>query len=215
MSKQDLSKIRSEYSSSQLDEKSVKKNPFEQFEEWMDAAIKSELREPTAMTLSTATPDGKPSSRIVLLKEVNKNGFVFFTNYQSKKGIILESNPFASLNFYWAGLERQVQIEGVVGKISKEESDAYFKTRPRGSQIGAWTSPQSQRISSRKLLEDRTKEIEKRFEGKEVQRPNQWGGYIVVPNLFEFWQGRENRLHDRILYRLQEGDEWSISRVAP
>lgn len=215
MSKQDLSKIRREYTSSQLDEKSVDKNPFVEFEKWMDAAIKSEVGEPTAMNLATATADGKPSSRIVLLKEVNSRGFVFYTNYQSQKGLEIENNPFGCLNFYWVPLERQIRIEGVIDKVSAEESDAYFKTRPRGSQLGAWTSPQSQRIANREILINRNKEIEERFKDQEVPRPAQWGGYILVPNLLEFWQGRESRLHDRIQYRLLEGDKWEINRIAP
>ncbi|HEX9649937.1 MAG TPA: pyridoxamine 5'-phosphate oxidase [Cyclobacteriaceae bacterium] len=215
MDEQDIGKIRREYSSSRLDENSVSEDPFVQFKEWMQDAIKSNIIEPTAMNLATATIDGRPSSRIVLLKETSGIGFVFYTNYQSQKGLEIEQNPFGALNFFWVSLERQVRIEGVIEKISFEESDAYFRERPRGSQIGAWTSPQSQRIANREILEQRNQEMEKRFHDKEVPRPAQWGGYILVPNMFEFWQGRENRLHDRIQYTLQKDNNWLINRVAP
>jgi pyridoxamine 5'-phosphate oxidase len=215
MGKKDLSSLRKEYSSSQLDEKTVASDPLLEFEKWLNAAIEAELPEPNAMNLATATADGRPSSRIVLLKEVNPEGFVFYTNYQSQKGLEMEKNPFGALTFFWVELERQVRIEGSIERVSAEVSDTYFKSRPRGSQIGAWSSPQSQRIASRKILEERSVEIAKRFDGKDIPRPAQWGGYTLIPNRIEFWQGRENRLHDRILYKADLSGNWVIQRVAP
>jgi len=166
------------------------------------------------MTLATATPDGRPSVRVVLLKGFDERGFVFYTNYRGRKGRELEANPCCSLLFYWGELERQVRVEGRASQLPGEESDAYFKSRPRGSQLGAWASEQSRPISERNELEERLRELEAEYEGREVPRPPFWGGYRVEPETFEFWQGRENRLHDRLLYRRSNGN-WRITRLQP
>jgi len=210
-----LADIRKEYTKATLDSTSVDKNPLHQFEKWFQEAVATEIPEPTAMNLSTITASGRPSSRIVLLKGIENNQFVFYTNYQSQKGVELESNPACALTFFWPELERQVRVEGVATRVSPDISDAYFKSRPRGSQVGAWSSPQSSIIKDRKILEDRVREIEKRFDGKkELPRPNQWGGFGVEPFEIEFWQGRSNRLHDRIVYTKVD-QEWKINRLAP
>jgi len=215
MVQKDLSSLRKEYSDTVLDEKTVSLNPLDQFEKWMNDALSAEIPEPNAMNLATATSDGRPSSRIVLLKELNEAGFVFYTNYQSQKGLEIEQNPYGALNFFWGELERQVRIEGFLERTDSKASDEYFQSRPRGSQIGAWASPQSQHIASRDLLEKRSEELNRRFENKEIPRPAQWGGYILVPDMIEFWQGRPNRLHDRIKYTLDKNGTWQIHRVAP
>ncbi len=210
-----LADIRKDYTKATLDSTSVDKNPLRQFEKWFDEAIKSEMTEPTAMNLATITSNGRPSSRIVLLKGIENDQFIFYTNYQSQKGKELEINPACALTFFWPDLERQIRIEGVAARVAPDISDAYFKSRPRGSQVGAWASPQSTIIKDRKILEDRVKEIEKRFEDKKVlSRPNQWGGFGVDPFEIEFWQGRSSRLHDRIVYT--KADQlWKINRLAP
>ena len=210
-----LADIRKDYTKATLDITSVEKDPILQFEKWFKDAVASEIPEPTAMNLSTITSGGRPSSRIVLLKGIENNKFIFYTNYQSQKGIELESNPACALTFFWPELERQIRIEGVATRVSADTSDTYFKSRPRGSQVGAWSSPQSSIIKDRKILDDRVNEIEKRFEGKkELPRPNQWGGFGVEPFEIEFWQGRTNRLHDRIVYTKVD-QEWKINRLAP
>lgn len=210
-----LSEIRTEYSKSTLDTSSVLADPIKQFEKWFEEALDSKALEPNAMTLSTLTEGGTPTSRIVLLKGVEGGQFVFYTNYQSQKGKELEAQPACSLNFFWPELERQVRIEGVAQRVSPASSDAYFQSRPRASQIGAWASPQSALIKDRLILEQRILEIEKRYTDlKVLPRPKQWGGYAITPMEIEFWQGRPNRLHDRIVYTFMD-KQWKINRLAP
>lgn len=200
---------------SALTKDDVDPNPIRQFQKWYDEVLASGVSEQDAisMTLATASKDGPPSARIVLLKGVGDNGFVFYTNYQSRKGIELDKNPRASLLFYWPKVWRQVRIEGSVERVSDAESDEYFQTRPLGSKLGAWASNQSEVVDSRETLEARFAELEKRF-GEHVPRPPHWGGYRLKPNQIEFWQGRENRLHDRLSYRLENG-VWLIERLEP
>ncbi len=209
-----IARMRREYISQPFDESQVAGDPITQFKKWFDEAARSEQPDAEAMTLSTATPDGRASARIVLLKGCDHRGFVFFTNYESRKSREMEINPRVALTFYWHALHRQVRIEGVAEKVTPEESEEYFQTRPRGSQIGAWASPQSEEISDRGELERRVSEIESLFRDRPIDRPPFWGGFRVRPDRVEFWQGRENRLHDRILYVLS-GGEWRISRLAP
>lgn len=207
--------IRKVYQLQSLLEKDVDANPVKQFETWWRHAIESKIEEPNAMTLSTATASGKPSARIVLLKEIKENGFVFFTNYLSRKGKEIEENPFVSLLFFWRELERQIRLEGKIKKISAEESDEYFFQRPKESRIGAWSSPQSRVIENREVLQQNVEKYNFRFENKNIPRPKFWGGYIVEPYHIEFWQGRPGRLHDRLLYILKENNVWKIERLAP
>jgi pyridoxamine 5'-phosphate oxidase len=209
-----IADIRKDYSMHTLDEAAVQDHAMQQFDQWWSEALASEIEEVNAMTLATATVEGKPSARIVLLKGYDENGFVFFTNYHSHKGLQIAANPFVSLVFFWKELERQVRVEGSIEKISEQESDAYYHSRPVSSRIGAWASPQSNVILSRQVLEENVIELGKKFEGKEILRPPHWGGYIVKPTLIEFWQGRSSRLHDRILYT-KMGDGWKIERLAP
>jgi pyridoxamine 5'-phosphate oxidase len=197
-----------------LDENLIDRDPIRQFQNWLDEAIAAKVPLAEAMTLATATPDGRPSARMVLLKHVDHDGFVFFTNYRSAKAIQLDANPYAALVFYWNQLERQVRVEGSVVRTSIEESREYFQTRPRESQIGAWASAQSEVISGRDVLEQRAKELEGLYCDREVDCPEYWGGYRVKPERIEFWKGRVGRLHDRILYQREAGG-WSISRLAP
>ncbi|MGH7628086.1 MAG: pyridoxamine 5'-phosphate oxidase [Gemmatimonadales bacterium] len=209
-----ISDLRREYAAARLDEAEVDPDPLSQFAHWFNDAHRAELLEPNAMTLATATPDGDPSARIVLLKAADDRGFAFFTDYRSRKGQDLEANPRAALVFHWGELERQVRITGTVSRMSREESEAYFQSRPLGSRLGAWTSHQSHVIGSRSDLEGRLRQVTARFDGREVPLPPDWGGYVVRPETIEFWQGRENRLHDRIRYA-REGDGWRIERLAP
>ncbi|MDR7130208.1 pyridoxamine 5'-phosphate oxidase [Algoriphagus sp. 4150] len=209
----DISAIRKDYSIKSLDISDVNSNPMAQFEVWFEEALKAEVLEVNAMTVSTLGLDGTPNARILLLKGVD-TGFVFFTNYQSQKGKELEMHNSASLTFFWPELERQVRVRGKVEKVTAEESDTYFFSRPLGSQIGAWVSPQSQPISSREDLNASQLDIEKQFENKAMDRPPHWGGYRLMPSTIEFWQGRPSRLHDRIKYEFQDG-KWSITRLAP
>jgi pyridoxamine 5'-phosphate oxidase len=212
--KTDIASLRLSYSQNELLEKNVLPNPFKQFGNWFDEALNAQVLEPNAMHASTIS-NGKPHGRIVLLKGFDENGFVFFTNYESNKGKQIEENNFASLTFFWGDLERQVRIEGKIEKVSAEESDEYHHSRPRGSQIGAWVSNQSSVIEGRKVLEDRLLALEKQFENTDViPRPPHWGGYRVIADKIEFWQGRPNRLHDRILYS-KLANEWKIERLSP
>jgi pyridoxamine 5'-phosphate oxidase len=210
----DLFDIRRDFALKTLDEQDVTPDPIVFFEQWFNEAIQAEALEPNAMNLATATPDGRPSSRIVLLKQIKPEGFVFFTNYNSKKGVQLANNKYCALNFVWHELERQVRIEGTVGKIPDAESDSYFEVRPAKSKLGAWASPQSEVIPNRQYLEQLVFDFENKFSGKQILRPSNWGGYIVKPLMIEFWQGRKSRLHDRIRYTLTDG-EWKIERLAP
>lgn len=213
--KQHISELRKEYTKHSLDAGSVDADPLIQFQAWFDEAMAAEVPEPNAMSLSTVSDKGLPSCRIVLLKGIDDGGFVFYTNYASDKGRDLAQKPVAALTFFWAELERQVRIQGTVTQVSKETSTAYFQSRPRESQVGAWVSPQSSPISDRSILEERQARIEERFDGqKKLPRPEQWGGYHVQPFLIEFWQGRPSRLHDRIVYVL-ENEAWTIRRLAP
>jgi len=198
-----------------LDENTINRDPIKQFQAWFKDAIDAKLPLPEAMTLATATPEGKPSARMVLLKQVDDDGFVFFTNYNSAKAAQLDANPFAALVFYWSRLDRQVRVEGSVVRTSAQESRDYFKTRPRESQIGAWASAQSEVISSREFLEQRAQELEAFYGNREIDCPEHWGGYRLKPERIEFWKGRLGRLHDRILYELDSSGTWTISRLAP
>ncbi len=209
-----IASIRKEYQQQSLSENDIEKDPFLQFGKWWNDALRAAVEEVNAMTLATASATGLPAARIVLLKGFDKNGFVFFTNYESYKGMQLEENPRACLVFFWAGLERQVRITGLVEKTPAAESDEYYNSRPAGSRIGAWVSPQSRVIDSRDVLLQNEKKYNSQFEGKNIERPPHWGGYRVKPITIEFWQGRESRLHDRIQYTL-EGTEWKTERLAP
>jgi len=210
-----IADIRQDYRLQTLDEAGVAADPIQQFGVWWQEALQSEIVEVNAMTLATANEQGVPSARIVLLKGYDERGFVFFSNYESKKAADLQVNPVASLVFFWKELERQVRISGSVEKVTELESDQYFQSRPEGSRIGAWASPQSTVISSRQVIEEKVEALQAAFEGKEIPRPLHWGGYRVVPSSIEFWQGRSSRLHDRIRYTLQSDDNWVIERLAP
>lgn len=209
-----LADIRKDYTLKSLEIKDVSIDPLRQFKLWLDEAIDAEALEVNAMCLSTLGLDGFPNGRIVLLKELD-HGFVFFTNYESEKGNELNTNPKASLTFFWAEIERQVRVIGTVTKINEEESDAYFFSRPYGSQIGAWASPQSREISGREIIEDNQRNLERKFTESPMVRPPHWGGYRLTPHRIEFWQGRPSRLHDRICYTKESTGEWKIIRLAP
>ncbi|MEO7970163.1 MAG: pyridoxamine 5'-phosphate oxidase [bacterium] len=198
-----------------LDEKTVDRDPLKLFRDWFNTAIASGSRLPESMTLATATPEGKPSARVVLLKQADADGFVFYTNYRSAKAKELDGNPQAALCFYWVGLDRQVRVEGRVERVSAAESNEYFKTRPRESQLGALASPQSEVIESREVLEERLRTLERAYQDREVERPAHWGGFRLTPERIEFWENRPGRLHDRIAYDLQADGSWSIKRLAP
>ncbi len=210
----DLQGLRKEYTRAGLREAELAPGPMDQFRRWFDEALAAGLHEPNAMTLATATPDGRPSARVVLLKGFDERGFVFYTNYEGRKGRELGENPPCALVFYWGELERQVRIEGRASRVPGEESDAYYESRPRGSRLGAWVSAQSREVTSREALEERLHGLEAEHEGHEVPRPPFWGGYRVEPEVVEFWQGRENRLHDRLLYR-RVPDGWKVVRLQP
>lgn len=211
-----LAELREDYRRGGLPDGDYETNPFALFNRWMTEARAAQLKEPNAMTLSTSTPDGKPSGRIVLLKEVSEVGFVFYTNYTSRKGQEIKTNPNVALTFYWAELERQVRVEGNVEKVSREKSESYFRGRPKGSRLGALVSRQSERLPSRAPLETRLQELEKKYAATDdIPAPDYWGGYCVIPEAIEFWQGRTNRLHDRLLYRRKDEDAWAIDRLSP
>lgn len=210
-----LALIRSDYSKHTLEESNVAVNPVDQFMVWMKECIQSGQAEPNALTLSTITAQGKPASRIVLLRGVEDGKFIFFTNYNSNKGKQLAGNPNAALNFFWYQLERQVNISGRTAKCNEQFCDDYFATRPRESQLGAWASPQGEEIESRDVLIKNFEHYAKKFEGKEIPRPPHWGSFYLTPEKIEFWQGRTGRMHDRIAYTLQQDASWKISRLAP
>ncbi len=207
--------IRKEYKLQSLSEKDVLADPFAQFGKWWKEATSSGIDEVNAMTLATASADGMPDARIVLLKGFDERGFRFYTNYESAKGQELLENPRASLVFFWKELERQIRIGGLSVALGDQENDAYFFSRPEGSRIGAWASPQSKTIENREWLEQKEKDIRERFAGNKIERPPHWGGYLIRPTHIEFWQGRPNRLHDRIRYDLQKNGSWKIVRLAP
>ncbi len=209
-----LASLRKSYERAELDESASHPDPTQQFSKWLDEAIAAKMPEPNAMTLATVGPDGRPSTRIQLIKGLDARGIVWYTNYQGRKGRELETNPFGALQFHWVELERVVRIEGRVEKVSAEESDAYYKSRPLDSRIGAWASPQSEVISSRAVLVANAAKIAAKF-GLNPPRPPHWGGYRLVPDQWEFWQGRKSRLHDRLRYRLDDSGAWMRERLAP
>jgi len=209
-----INKLRHDFSKSTLSEKEVDKDPIKQFEKWFKQAVDAKVNEPNAMVVSTVGEHNKPSSRILLLRNFSDQGFVFYTNYHSKKGKDIEQNPFACLNFFWPELERQVRIEGKLVKQNDKDSDLYFASRPRTSQLGAWVSQQSEVLKNRKDLDENYSALEKKYEGKEIPRPPFWGGFELKPESFEFWQGRPSRLHDRIRYTM-EFEKWGIERLYP
>jgi len=215
MANKSIADIRINYAKKQLLEEDAEYDPIQQFSKWWKEAIESEILEVNAMTLATASADGIPSARIVLLKDFSEKGFTFFTNYESFKGHQLADNPRACLVFFWKELERQIRITGLVQQVPAPESDNYFQSRPEGSRIGAVTSPQSHVIESRKWLDDLYQKNASLFAGKKIERPDYWGGYIVRPVVIEFWQGRPGRLHDRLQYTRQENNEWKMERLAP
>lgn len=210
-----VANFRNEYISNGINENEMENNPIDQFEKWFNEAVNNKINEPNVMHLSTATIEGKPSGRVMLLKGFDENGFVFYTNYDSRKGNELKNNSFASMTFLWLELYKQVRIEGTIQRISSEESDNYFNSRPRGSQISTWASSQSSIISGRNELEKKVIEIENQFKNKQVTRPENWGGFCLTPTSIEFWQGRVNRLHDRIKYNLEKNNIWIKQRLSP
>ncbi len=210
-----IQKLRREYSGELLDEATVDRDPFVQFEKWLDEAVKAELPDPHAMIVATVSVSKKPSARVVLLRKLDRDGLVFYTNFKSRKGTEIAQNPNVAALFYWQGLDRQIRIEGMVEKVSPDDSDKYFHSRPRESQIAAWASNQSEVISSRGELDRLYEEYENQFAGRPVTRPDNWGGFKIKPVTYEFWQGRPRRLHDRILYTLNEARRWEIRRLAP
>ena len=210
-----ISDFRREYTLTGLHERDLDPSPLKQFEKWFQQALSVELLDANAMIVATASREGKPSARVMLLKDFDEKGFVFFTNYESRKARELDENPYAAMVFFWAELERQVRIDGRVSQISREESEEYFHSRPVGSQLGAWASRQSEVIGDPELLESRIKELEYQYEGKTVPIPPFWGGFLLSPETIEFWQGRANRLHDRLRYTREPDGPWRIERLSP
>jgi pyridoxamine 5'-phosphate oxidase len=215
MNQEQLENLREDYTGVPLSESNTKADPIKQFEVWFNEAQEANVPEKNAMTLATATNDGRPSARIVLLKGVNEHGFMFYTNYLSRKGKEITKNPVGALTFFWPELERQVRVEGTIEKLSKEQSEKYFHSRPKDSQIGAVVSPQSQEIESREVLEKKWSGLAEEYAEKEVPKPSFWGGYILKPRMIEFWQGRPSRLHDRIAYKKIDNKNWKKVRLAP
>jgi len=210
-----MNNSRIEYLFEKLDEQNLPLEPFGLFEQWFQEASSSGIIEPNAAALATCSPEGKPSVRIVLIKEINQQGFVFFTNYNSRKGSELKNNPYAAITFFWDKLQRQVRIEGKTEKISEEKSVEYFNSRPVGSRLSAWVSQQSQEVADRKTLEETFATIKNNYPGEEIPKPPHWGGYILIPEKIEFWQGRENRMHDRILFSTVDQNQWQRKRLFP
>jgi pyridoxamine 5'-phosphate oxidase len=210
-----IHELREEYLKAELSRQDLQADPFKQFELWFQQACDAEILEPNAMVVATASPQGEPLMRTVLLKSFDRAGFVFFTNYESRKGQQIDANPNVSLLFLWLPLQRQVQITGIATKVSRDESCQYFTTRPRDSQLGAWCSQQSAAIASRQVLVEKMESLKQEYSDSEIPLPPFWGGFRVVPNSFEFWQGRPSRLHDRFLYSRQEKDSWEIQRLSP
>lgn len=210
-----INSVRRDFAGKLLDEQHIDKNPFNQFQKWFEEAVNAQILDPYAMALATVGKALQPTVRLVYMRDISKDGFVFYTNYNSQKAQDIAFNQFVSLNFFWGELERQVRVEGVAEKVDDSLSDAYFKSRPRESQLGAWASAQSTLISSRKELEDNMATLTKKYENQSIPRPKNWGGYIVKPTKVEFWQGRPNRLHDRLVFTRSENNTWEISRIAP